>query len=253
MSTAERIAPDEPTVTEEVTQETPKVETPTEPELPAKFQGKTAADIAASYLELEKSYGRQGQEIGELRKWTDALISKTTQEKPSQETSENKEEDIDFDLDPVAAAKQIVRKEIANAMKPLQEQAGVTKAESVRNALKENHPGYEQVVESPEFGEWVTASKIRTGLYQKADKELDYEAIDELLSTYKALHPPVQKEEVNREQLLKDASLETGGTGQSSGKVYKRTELIQLQINDPESYQSQMDDIQRAYQEGRVK
>lgn len=187
MSTTERIQAEEPV---EVAPETPEVQDTPEvdnsPTIPEKFQNKTKAEIAEAYAELEKAYGRQGNEMGELRKWTDTLISNTT--KHSQETSAPKEEEIDFDTDPENAAKLLIRKELANAIKPLQEQAGMSKAESVRNQLKTNHPGYEDVINDPKFANWVAASPVRSELYQRADTKLEYEAIDELLSTYNALH-----------------------------------------------------------------
>ena len=253
MSTAERIIPDEPVAepqAEAPAEETPKVETPVEPEVPEKFKGKSPAEIARAYVELEKAYGRQGSEMGELRKWTDTLISNT---KPSQETSDNKEEEIDFDLDPATATQQLIRKELANALKPLQEQAGVTKADQVRNALEKNHPGYEQKINDPAFANWVAASKVRTSLYQKADVELDYDSIDELLSTYDALHPVKTVDTSEREEKLKEATLETSSTGQISDKVYNGTDLIKLQINDPDAYEAQQAEIQQAYLDGRVK
>ncbi|NIM44254.1 MAG: hypothetical protein GTO54_01220, partial [Nitrososphaeria archaeon] len=33
--------------------------------LPDKFKGKSTEEIAQAYVELEKSFGRQGQEVGE--------------------------------------------------------------------------------------------------------------------------------------------------------------------------------------------
>lgn len=248
MATAERIQTEEPVEPVAEAQEKPEVETPSEPELPKKFQNKTKAEIAESYAELEKAYGRQGQEMGELRKWTDTLISNTT--KPSQETSDPKEESIDFDADPAEATKQLIRKELANAIKPLQEQAGMSKAESVRNQLQANHPGYEDTINDPAFANWVASSPVRSELYKRADEKLEYAAIDELLNTYNALHA---KKDEDRTQQLKAATLESAGTGESPSKVYKRTELIKLKVNDPEAYAMQQDEIQLAYAEGRVK
>ena len=40
-------------------------------EVPEKFRNKSLEDIIASYKELESQYGRQGQELGELRKVAD--------------------------------------------------------------------------------------------------------------------------------------------------------------------------------------
>ena len=42
--------------------------------LPERFAGKTAAEIAASYSELESAYGRQSQTLGDQRKQLDSLL-----------------------------------------------------------------------------------------------------------------------------------------------------------------------------------
>lgn len=49
------------------------VEGHTEPQekttdLPRRFEGKTAEEVAQQYIELHKTYGKQGEELGELRK-----------------------------------------------------------------------------------------------------------------------------------------------------------------------------------------
>tara|TARA_R110000822_G_scaffold84959_3_gene199242 strand:- start:5713 stop:6489 length:777 start_codon:yes stop_codon:yes gene_type:complete len=236
--------------TAESEQETQATEPPVESTLPDKFAGKSAEDIAQSYLELEKSYGRQGQEIGELRKWTDQLITSTTTA-PSIETSQAVEEEIDFDLDPAAAAQQLIRKELAQALKPFQEQASATQADKVRTQLEQNHPGYQETIANPKFENWVLDSPIRAEMYAKADKELHYDSINELLSTFNQLHPAAPV--VDNSKALADASLESSGTGQSAGKSFSRTKLIQLKINDPQAYAAQQLEIDRAYAEGRVK
>ena len=38
------------------------------PKIPDKFQGKSVEDIVRSYTELEQTYGKQAQELGELHK-----------------------------------------------------------------------------------------------------------------------------------------------------------------------------------------
>ena len=60
---------------EEQVEEQPTENVETE-ELPPKFQGKSVDDIINSYVNLEQQYGRQGNELGELRKLTDSLIQK---------------------------------------------------------------------------------------------------------------------------------------------------------------------------------
>lgn len=66
---------------EEQVEEQPTENVETE-ELPPKFQGKSVDDIINSYVNLEQQYGRQGNELGELRKLTDSLIQKIYKKMP---------------------------------------------------------------------------------------------------------------------------------------------------------------------------
>lgn len=52
--------------------------------IPEKLKGKTAEEIAKQYIELESSLGKQGQELGELRKYSDErqMIAQVFQKNP---------------------------------------------------------------------------------------------------------------------------------------------------------------------------
>jgi hypothetical protein len=52
---------------------------------------------------------------------------------------------------------------------------------------------------------------------------------------------------------MKAAAVETNGSGESSKKVYRRSDLIRLKIKDPARYESMQDEIYAAYTEGRVR
>jgi len=56
-----------------------------------------------------------------------------------------------------------------------------------------------------------------------------------------------------RQQTLKAAQVDTGGTGESSKRVYRRADLIRLKMTDPARYDALADEIMAAYAEGRVK
>jgi hypothetical protein len=52
---------------------------------------------------------------------------------------------------------------------------------------------------------------------------------------------------------LKAAGVDTGGTGESSKKIYRRADLIQLKLRDPDRYEQLQPEIMAAYAEGRVR
>jgi hypothetical protein len=119
------------------------------------------------------------------------------------------------------------------------------------------HPDVHQIVSDSEFQEWVKASKVRTQLFQQADN-YDIDAANELLSTFKELRSARQKQvaavdNTARDKLLKAVEVDSGGSGESSQKVYSRRDLIRLQIKDPARYESMIDEIQEAYRTKRIR
>lgn len=83
-------------------------------------------------------------------------------------------------------------------------------------------------------------------------------AADELLSTFKELRQVKVKRDdsandESRRQALKSASVDTGGSGESTKKIYRRADLIRLKISNPSKYEAMQDDIMAAYAEDRVR
>lgn len=225
------------------------------PKIPEKYRGKSLEDIVNMHQEAEKLIGRQAQEVGEVRRLADELIKQqlstkqTTQ--PPQETNE-----IDFFEDPqkhlnnavsnhpdVVAAKQA-----ALQLKQLQTQA----------MLQKKHPDFADVVKDGEFIEWVNSSPMRLNIYAMANANYDFNAADELLSTFKQIRTSKTQKTTDagnavRKQNLTAAAVDVGGTGESSKKVYRRADLIRLRMNDPARYEALEPEIRQAYAEGRVK
>jgi hypothetical protein len=52
---------------------------------------------------------------------------------------------------------------------------------------------------------------------------------------------------------MRAATVDVGGAGESSRKVYRRADLIKLRMTDPDRYEQMSDEIMAAYAEGRVK
>jgi hypothetical protein len=210
---------------QEVTQTTPEVKAEEKtPEVPEKYRGKSLDDIVRMHQEAEKLIGKQAQEVGEVRKLADELLrqqlsSKVKEPEPSQE------DEVDFFADPKEAVKRAV--ENHPSVKKANEVEQRFKAMDTVQKLQERHPDFQTVTNSPEFAEWVKASKVRTNLYLEAD--------------------------VTRQRDLKAASVDVGGTGEVAKKVYRRADLIRLKMQDPDRYNAMQDEIYAAYSEGRVK
>ena len=222
-------------------------------DLPDKYRGKELSDIIKMHQEAEKLIGKQAQEVGEVRKLADELIKQNLS--GSRQNAEV-EPEIDFFEDP----KKAVQNTINNHPDVLAaRQAGQEfKKMQIQNKLVSEHPDFTQVVQDPDFVNWVKSSPIRLGLYAKADGEFDFDSANELLSTYKQLKGVKTKQtsdagEASRKQNLRAASVDSGGTGESGKRVYRRADLIRLKMTDPQRYETLSDEIMAAYAEGRVK
>jgi hypothetical protein len=224
--------------------------------VPDKYQGKSIEEIVQMHQEAEKLVGRQSSEVGELRKIVDDFI-KTKAEETKREISPNN--DLDDEVDFFDNPKEAVARAVASSteMKQMQELLAAQKQQEVLSKISAKHPDYMEVIQDPAFGEWVKSSTVRVELLQRADN-YDFNAADELLSVWSERKEVVNKaKEVNeqdRKQQRRAAT--TGGKGSGepiSRKIYKRSDIIQLMISDPERYKANVDEFDRAYREGRVK
>ena len=222
-------------------------------EMPEKYRQKSLEEVVKMHQEAEKLIGKQAQEVGEVRKLADELIK---QNLSSKQQPIEKEPEVDFFENPQAA----VRKTVDNHPDVLAaRQAGQEfKKMQIQQKLASEHPDFTQIVQDPDFANWVKSSPIRIGLYAKADGEFDYDSANELLSTYKQLRNVKAKQtndagETQRKSNLKAASVDVGGSGESGKRVYRRADLIRLKMTDPNRYDALHDEILQAYADGRVK
>ena len=247
---------------ETVIEETPQEQTPqetvqeqVEQVLPDKYKGKSVEDIIKMHQEAEKMIGRQAQEVHEVRSLADQLLKRQLDVDKKPEVVENTPE-VDFFENPQTA----VQRAIENNPAVLEAKAAALELKKMKTAqqLASKHPDFGTIANDAGFQEWVKSSKVRLGLYAKADAEYDFEAADELLSTYKELkqvRSSAAKTAGNTQkaQALKAAAVDTSGSGESTKKIYRRADLIRLKMTDPDRYEQLQPEIMAAYSEGRVK
>jgi hypothetical protein len=244
----------------ETPEEQPQQEV-TEPEdnLPSKYKNKSVEEIIRMHQEAEKLIGRQAQEVGEVRKLADELLKRQlkAEEQPAP-TIEEKE--VDFFEDPDKAVSRQIDKH--PAIQEAKQLALQNKQMQTLNRLKESFPDFTETVQDPAFAEWVKASPVRVRLYAQADAEYDFDAAAELLNTWKYVKPQSTKTtevpaEIKQAQkaAVKAATVDVGGTpeGNVSKKIYRRIDLIRLNLEDPDRYESMQDEILSAYRDGRVR
>jgi hypothetical protein len=234
-----------------------------EPDLPEKYRGKSLEEVVRMHQESEKLIGRQAQEVGENRRLLDQFIKQQLESK--QEASPSKAQEIDYFEDPAKAINQAV--ENNPILRQLQEQQAQQAQLVAKQTIEKAHPDYLSVAQSDDFAAWIQGSKVRVQLFAQASN-YDVDSALELLDTYKSLKGiQAQKaattkaadeslkktDEESRGKALKAASVQQGGTGESTKNIYRRADLIRLRMQEPERYESMADEILAAYAEGRVR
>lgn len=238
---------------EEPEQEANETETTTS-DIPDKYKDKSLEDIVRMHQEAEKLLGKQSSEVGDLRKSVDDLLKAKLNEDAS---SPNKKEEpeLDFYDDPKGSVSKAV--ENSDTIIQMKELLAKQQQQGVLKQIGDKHPDYEEIIKNQNFVDWIKSSVVRTELFQRADK-YDFNAADELLSNWKEIKGVVEKTESlnEKDRKLQVKAASTGGKGSGepmSRKIYRRSEIVNLMINDPQRYQANVDLFDKAYAEGRVK
>ena len=223
-------------------------------ELPEKYRDKSLDDIVRMHQEAEKLIGKQAQEVGEVRKLADELIKQNLGSRQQQTRQE--EPEVDFFENPQKAIQRTVdnHPDVQAARQATLEM----RRSQVQQRLAQEHPDFGDIAKDQDFANWVKSSPVRIKIFEQADSGYDFDSANELLSTYKQLRGVKNKQvsdagEVSRKQTLRAVGVDTGGSGESSKKVYRRADLIRLKMQDPNRYEALSDEIMVAYQEGRVR
>lgn len=221
-------------------------------DIPPEYQGKTQAELIKMHQEAQSRLGSQGSEVGELRRIVDDFILKQSETKAPEPA-----EEVDFFADPDKA----VESKIANhpAIREAQETTLRMRQEQAKQELINKHPDAQEIIQTPEFINWVKSDDIRMELLTRADQQYDSKAADNLFSQWKQIkqssEAAVQNEVEARKDTVKRAS--TGGakgsTEAPSKKIYRRADIIELMKTDPRRYQSMEPEIRKAYMEKRVR
>lgn len=224
------------------------------PELPEKYRDKSLDEIVKMHQEAEKLIGKQAQEVGEVRRLADELIKQNLVSK--QQQTKQEEPEVDFFENPQKAIQRTVdnHPDVQAARLATLEMKKV----QVQQRLAQEHPDFGDIAKDQEFANWVKSSPVRLKLFQEADAGYDFDSANELITTYKQLRSVRNKQasdegEATRKQNLKAIAVDVGGSGESSKKIYRRADLIQLQLKDPERYAALSEEIMQAYMEKRVR
>ena len=245
-------------------------------EVPEDLKGKTPAQLAKMYKEAQTVIGRQGTELGELRKTADTYIkahlkAQTPKAEPKPEPA--KPDAVDFFTNPEEAIARAVAehplvKELQGAKRNSEAREVKRHMEAVSVKFNAAHPDAPQILADEEFQTWIVKSPVRKELLLRAHQRYDLDAANDLFNTWKelkAVRTPTPTSE-GKKPVVKPAAgkeaarVPTGGNaaprtpqGGGEGKIYRRADVIRLMQTDPERYALMGEEITKAYQEGRVR
>lgn len=232
--------------------------------IPDKFKDKTVEEVASAYTNLESELGRLRNELGNYRSMTDRFLS--LEEKRMEDLGNGKAKD-EFKLDPTeflsnpseALDKYYEhRRGQDQEYRQLQERLDRIEGNIGQNTLAQKHPDTNEIVNNPEFQQWIQGNGYRTRIAAQAVQNQDADALDYLLTEWKERHQSsggngsdTQDSEIRRAQRASTESASSGATG-NTAKRFSRRKLVELKIRNPEEYTARSDEILKAYAEGRV-
>jgi len=224
--------------------------------LPDKFQGKSVTDVVKMYQELESTLGRQGSELGELRKLADTFIqSPTGTTQPVEQTQHRQLPSVNLeDLSEPEKVQAVLNSTLA----PLQDELNMLRRERLETKLSKDHPDYIDVVKDGEFQRWVLESDLRKEMFVRANSAYDFNAANELFATWKQLkgirNTTASADAATREAAFSQGAMATGGATDAAPKtIYRRTDLVALKSKNPALYNQLEPQIRLAYAENRVR
>lgn len=225
--------------------------------MPDKFAGKSAEEIAASYVELQSEYGRRNTEVGSLRKLTDQLLELKTDAPKTDAAADKPVVDVDSLLNnPEDTINSAV--DGNPRIKALEDKLVVADRAADLKVFEDAHPDWEAKMGTQEFATWVLESPVRQRLFTEANTNYDYVTGAELLDMYNlskgdAVKDATDKRNTDARKAAKESVTESGGNGEPKGKPkFRREELIQLKLRNPQKYEAMKTQIMEAYADKRV-
>jgi len=228
-------------------------------EIPDKYTGKSMQEVIEMHQNVEKVMSKQSNEVGEQRKLIQSLIdaqNTATNTAPPEETFT--QEDNFFD-DPLKSVNQAIENH-PDVIKAREERVGNVQTHNLA-ALDKAYPDWQETVQDSSFQKFIGDSPTRVEMFRKADAEYRSDLAIELFDWYTQTSMSEKTQEAKAgektkiQKAMQKTSSETRSSGDSVGgkKIYRRADLINLQVSDPNRYASLADEIHSAYAEGRVK
>lgn len=249
-------------------------ETKPESNLPEKYQGKTAEEIAEMHMNAEKELGRVRNEVGTYRGLVNDLTN-LQRKAPEPQNVEQEQVDVSGDdilLDPVGAIDKVVTRRLQERDKAEADSHAQTQHELEGQRLAQEFPDLETIVASHEFQEFASRTTARQQDLITAAQGAGFEQVQaarrllEDFTDFRDSQKPQQADSTVQTRPVEPApdpgvqaaaAVSTEGAGPSGAVSTKpliyETDVIKLIQADPGKYRSPsfQGELMTAMREGR--
>jgi hypothetical protein len=236
-----------------------------ESQIPERFRNKSAEDIAQSYVELEKKFSQQGNDLGQMRKTLDEFIRLQSEagvsnnKDPEQDEKPKTIDDLYSDTE--GTIRDVVDKAAGDRLEKVEKELAEARLKEELEELSRDFPSWQKDTQSEQFIEWIKKDPIRQQTALIASQHNNTAAARSLIGTwYEVQAARTAADKAQRESALRDGALEgSGGSHGGTSQVFSRRALMDKRIaakrGDDSAQQYLIDNreaIAIAYEEGRI-
>jgi hypothetical protein len=145
------------------------------------LKGKTSGQIAREYLDLQRTIGSQGRDLGDARKHLAALTPRAAPQARAEKT--DPASDVEF----FASPRESIAKAVASSLQPLRAHIEQTRNTKASETLAKEFPDFQSTLSDQAFRDYVGASKVRMALLRQAHENYDMDSARELFGTWAQL------------------------------------------------------------------
>ena len=239
---------------------------PEEDNIPDKFRGKSKAEIAESYAQLEARLGEQSTEIGSLRRMTEQLLdNKRVDDLVDNGAAPESISTDDILDDPHNAVTSVA----SQVVEPLGGRVAALESQLELREFEMEYPSFQEDPLNPEFVEYVNSSPYRSALANKVFESsqsgrVDYGAARELWQGWSEVKSSAsddteqapKKAPENDPSKVGFVDSTTSPDVVDQGKpIYSKADIMKVYQTDQARYESPafQKAINEAAKEGRIK
>lgn len=192
-------------------------------DLPEKFKGKTAVEIAKAYKDLETAYSRQGSELGDYRKLAATLAETATRPTPVEREERKQITTDDLFADPSKTIDEVI--DSHPVVQKARETAENLERQLAQKDFESRHPNFKSDLQDPEFANWVKANPSLMKMAARAD-QYDFDAADQLFGLWREKKSVKDQVEKQTKELMDKKARERAGTLEGSSGSDASSEVI---------------------------